>query len=50
MKDLQASEAWYAKRHIELVDFAWYFCVPPPVEKATIATTLADLEKAYEHG
>jgi len=36
IKDLQAGEAWYAKRHIELVDFAWYFCVPPPAEKATL--------------
>jgi hypothetical protein len=28
--DLRAGEAWYAGRHLELVDFAWYFRGPVP--------------------
>jgi 1-acyl-sn-glycerol-3-phosphate acyltransferase len=28
--DLTAGEAWYASRHMELVDFAWYFRGPVP--------------------
>ena len=31
--DLQAGEAWYAGRHMELVDFCWYFRVPLPTEE-----------------
>ena len=32
--DLRAGEAWYAGRHIELVDFCWYFRIPLPEENA----------------
>jgi hypothetical protein len=32
MADLTAGEAWHASRHMELVDFAWYFRVPIPSE------------------
>jgi len=28
--DLNAGEAWHAQRHMELVDFVWYFRVPIP--------------------
>jgi 1-acyl-sn-glycerol-3-phosphate acyltransferase len=28
--DLRAGEAWHAGRHLELVDFVWYFRVPLP--------------------
>ena len=28
--DLQAGEAWYIQRHLELVDFGWYFRIPIP--------------------
>jgi hypothetical protein len=34
--DLLAGEAWHASRHLELVDFAWYFCVPLPEEDASL--------------
>jgi 1-acyl-sn-glycerol-3-phosphate acyltransferase len=32
LADLNAGEAWYASRHMELVDFVWYFRVPVPGE------------------
>jgi hypothetical protein len=30
---LKAGEAWYAGRHVELVDFCWYFRIPLPEEE-----------------
>jgi len=30
--DLNAGEAWHASRHMELVDFAWYFRGPVPAD------------------
>jgi hypothetical protein len=32
LADLGAGEAWHASRHMELVDFVWYFRVPLPTE------------------
>jgi hypothetical protein len=34
--DLLAGEAWYAGRHLEIVDFAWYFRVPLPADNAPL--------------
>jgi len=34
--DLQAGESWHAQRHVELVDFAWYFRVPIPGEDSPL--------------
>jgi len=34
--DLKAGEAWYIARHMELVDFSWYFRVPLPTEEMVI--------------
>jgi hypothetical protein len=35
--DLRAGEAWYAARHLELVDFCWYFrSFPLPVDDAPL--------------
>jgi hypothetical protein len=34
--DLNTGEAWYASRHMELVDFAWYFRVPVPADNAPL--------------
>lgn len=31
--DLRAGEAWHAGRHLELVDFVWYFRGPLPTEE-----------------
>ena len=28
VNDLKAGEAWYIERHLELVDFGWYFRIP----------------------
>jgi 1-acyl-sn-glycerol-3-phosphate acyltransferase len=33
LADLTTGEAWHASRHMELVDFIWYFRVPVPSEK-----------------
>jgi hypothetical protein len=32
--DLRAGEAWYIGRHVELIDFCWYFRIPLPAENA----------------
>ena len=34
--DLDAGEAWHASRHMELVDFVWYFRVPVPSDNAPL--------------
>jgi 1-acyl-sn-glycerol-3-phosphate acyltransferase len=34
--DLNAGEAWYISRHMELVDFSWYFRIPLPTEETVI--------------
>jgi len=34
--DLEAGEAWYIARHMELVDFCWYFRIPLPTEETVI--------------
>jgi hypothetical protein len=34
--DLRAGEAWHAGRHLELVDFLWYFRVPLPREDSPL--------------
>jgi len=34
--DLYAGEAWYISRHMELVDFSWYFRIPLPTEEMVI--------------
>jgi hypothetical protein len=34
--DLIAGEAWYIARHMELVDFSWYFRIPLPMEETVI--------------
>jgi hypothetical protein len=34
--DLLAGEAWHASRHLELVDFAWYFRSPLPADDAPL--------------
>jgi len=34
--DLRAGEAWYIARHMELVDFCWYYRIPLPTEETVI--------------
>jgi len=34
--DLQAGEAWYAGRHIGMMELCWYFRVPLPQDNATL--------------
>lgn len=34
--DRRAGEAWYAMRHMELADFAWYFRTEPPETSAPL--------------
>jgi hypothetical protein len=33
IRDLKAGEAWHIGRHLELVDFCWYFRIPLPKEE-----------------
>jgi hypothetical protein len=34
--DLRAGEAWYIGRHVELIDFCWYFRIPLPTENSVL--------------
>ena len=36
LADLGAGEAWHASRHMELVDFSWYFRIPVPEEESPL--------------
>jgi len=36
-RHLKAGEAWYIGRHIEIVDFCWYFRVPLPTEETNLS-------------
>jgi 1-acyl-sn-glycerol-3-phosphate acyltransferase len=46
--DLRAGEAWHAGRHLELVDFAWYFRVPLPSEEASMHTKIEYVQNLWD--
>ena len=46
--DLNAGEAWYASRHMELVDFAWYFRVPIPAEDAPLYIRIEYVQNLWD--
>jgi len=46
--DLEAGEAWHASRHMELVDFVWYFRVPVPTEDATLYTKIEYVQNLWD--
>ncbi|MDR2182316.1 MAG: acyltransferase [Treponema sp.] len=46
--DLLAGEAWYASRHMELVDFVWYFRVPVPRENEPLYVKLEYAQNLWD--
>jgi hypothetical protein len=48
--DLRAGEAWYASRHLELVEFAWYFRGPPPEEGAPLNMKIEYIQNLWDFG
>ena len=48
MMDLRAGEAWYIARHLELVDFCWYFRVPLPAEDAALHNKIEYVQNLWD--
>jgi hypothetical protein len=48
LADLRAGEAWYASRHMELVDFVWYFRVPVPAEDAPLHLRIEYVQNLWD--
>jgi hypothetical protein len=46
--DLAAGEAWYAGRHLELVDFSWYFRRPLPEEGAPLHQRIEYVQNLWD--
>jgi len=46
--DLSAGEAWHASRHIELVDFIWYFRVPVPSKDAPLYAKIEYVQNLWD--
>jgi hypothetical protein len=46
--DLAAGEAWYAGRHLELVDFSWYFRQPLPEEGAPLHQKIEYVQNLWD--
>jgi 1-acyl-sn-glycerol-3-phosphate acyltransferase len=46
--DLHCGEAWYASRHMELVDFIWYFRAPIPEENAPIHVKIEYVQNLWD--
>jgi hypothetical protein len=46
--DLAAGEAWYAGRHLELVDFSWYFRRPLPEDGATLRQKIEYVQNLWD--
>ena len=50
LADRRAGEAWYAMRHMELVDFAWYFRAEPPPDDAPFAARVEYAQNLWDFG
>ena len=48
VKDIEAGEAWYISRHQEIVDFCWYFRIPPPSENAAYHIKIEYVQNLYD--
>jgi 1-acyl-sn-glycerol-3-phosphate acyltransferase len=48
LADLNCGEAWYASRHMELVDFVWYFRVPIPDENAPLYVKIEYVQNLWD--
>jgi 1-acyl-sn-glycerol-3-phosphate acyltransferase len=46
--DLRAGEAWHAGRHLELVDFAWYFRGALPAEEASMHIKIEYVQNLWD--
>jgi hypothetical protein len=46
--DLAAGEAWYAGRHLELVDFSWYFRRPLPKDGAPLHQRIEYVQNLWD--
>jgi len=50
LADRRAGEAWYAMRHMELVDFCWYFRCEPPDETAPLHLVVEYAQNLWDFG
>ncbi|MDR1903890.1 MAG: acyltransferase [Treponema sp.] len=48
VKDLRAGEAWHAGRHLEVVDFSWYFRGALPSEDAPLHTRIEYVQNLWD--
>ncbi|MCL1815772.1 MAG: acyltransferase [Treponema sp.] len=48
LMDQDTGEAWYASRHMELVDFVWYFRVPIPSEDAPLYIKIEYVQNLWD--
>ena len=46
--DLKAGEAWYIGRHVELVDFCWYFRVPLPTNETAFHKKIEYVQNLWD--
>jgi len=46
--DLNAGEAWYIARHMEMVDFSWYFRIPLPTEEMVIHKKIEYVQNLWD--
>jgi hypothetical protein len=50
LADRRAGEAWYAMRHMELVDFCWYFRCEPPEDSAPLHLVVEYAQNLWDFG
>jgi hypothetical protein len=50
LADRRAGEAWYAMRHMELVDFCWYFRCEPPGESEALHRVIEYAQNLWDFG
>jgi hypothetical protein len=50
LADRRAGEAWYAMRHMELVDFCWYFRCEPPEQTAPLHLVVEYAQNLWDFG
>ena len=50
LADRRAGEAWYAMRHMELVDFCWYFRCETPEETAPLHLVVEYAQNLWDFG
>jgi len=48
VRHLKAGEAWYIGRHIEIVDFCWYFRVPLPTEETDFSSQIEYVQNLWD--